>query len=319
MHRGEEMGLGPPLDVTPEGSLTDIPTAVEREKTDQVPEEGMLGTSSETTYMEIPNPCVKTVSGSPKREAPKIIQRTKEASREEVIASTHQFFAAVDRRNASITARSQLASTEVQVRDVVEVPDIPTTTVATTTSTTTSPVTLDVEPRGISSPRISLPKGSPSHPTVTATCRPRTWMQQLTEGQTTEPRREDASSSESNTFAVERLPEDIPDELGHKWRVLHPFEPPAVRFPTDTMPQIKDGWLKMMHWWNLSKQQNIWMMYPPGDKEIIDFTPLNMVILSTEGEIEEEVEVEEEDNGFRKGRWIDLMEDSERDIPRVMV
>ena len=48
----------------------------------------MLGTSSETTYMEIPNTPVKTVSESPKREAPKIIQRTKEASREEAIAST---------------------------------------------------------------------------------------------------------------------------------------------------------------------------------------------------------------------------------------
>ena len=59
-------------------------------------------------------------------------------------------------------------------------PDIPTTTIATT-SITTLPVTLDVEPRGTSSPRISLPKGSSSLPTVTATCRPRTWMQQLTE------------------------------------------------------------------------------------------------------------------------------------------
>ena len=29
----------------------------------------------------------------------------------------------------------------------------------------------------------------------------------------------------------------------------------------------------MMHWWNLSGQQNTWMMYPHGDKEIIDFTP----------------------------------------------
>ena len=70
-----------------------------------------------------------------------------------------------------------------------------------------------------------------------------------------------------------------------------------------------------MHWWNLSKQLNTWMMYPPGDKEITDFTPLDMVILSTE----EEVEVEEEENGFRKGRWIDLMEDSEGDIPRVII
>ena len=35
---------------------------------------------------------------------------------------------------------------------------------------------------------------------------------------------------------VETLPEEIPDELGHEWRVLHPFELPGVRFPTDTMP-----------------------------------------------------------------------------------
>ena len=189
----------------------------------------MLGTSSETTYMEIPNTHVKTVSESPKREAPKIIQRTKEASREEAIVSTQQFFAAVDRRNVSITTGSQLASTVVCERDIVEVPDVPTTT-------TPLLVNLDVEPRGTSSPRISLPEGSPSHPMVTATCRPRTWMQQLTEGQTTEPRREDASSSESNTSIVETLPEDIPDELAHEWRVLHPFELPGVRFPTDTMP-----------------------------------------------------------------------------------
>ena len=174
------------------------------------------------------------VSESPKREVPKIIQRTNEASREEVIASTQQFFAAVDRRNASITTGSQLVSTEVHERDVVEVPDVPTTMI--TTSTTTPPVSLDVEPRGTSSPRISLSEGSPSHPTVTTTCRPRTWMHQLTEGQTTEPRREDASSSESNTSAVETLLEDIPNELGHEWRVLHPFDLPGVRFPTDTMP-----------------------------------------------------------------------------------
>ena len=60
------------------------------------------------------------------------------------------------------------------------------------------------------------------------------------------------------------------------------------------------------------------MMYPHGDKEIIDFTPLDMVILSIEEEVEEEVEVEEDENGFRKGKWIDLMEDSEEDTPMVM-
>ena len=127
--------------------------------------------------------------------------------------------------------------TEVHERDIIEVLDVLTTTVVTiTTSTATPPVTLIVEPRGMSSPRISLPKGSPSHPTVTATCRPRTWMQQLTEGQTNEPRRGDVSLSESNTSIVETLPEEIPDELGHEWRVLHLFDLPGVRFPTETMP-----------------------------------------------------------------------------------
>ena len=107
----------------------------------------MLGISSETTYMEIPGTHVKTVQKGPAQEVPKIILGTKEACREEVLASTQQFFAAVDRRNASLPTGSQLAITEVHDRNVAEVPDIPT----------------------------------PSHPTVTATCRPRTWMQQLTE------------------------------------------------------------------------------------------------------------------------------------------
>ena len=61
---------------------------MEREKKSHVPEEEQLGTSSETMYMEIPNTRVKTVPESPTREAPRIIQRTKEASREEAIVST---------------------------------------------------------------------------------------------------------------------------------------------------------------------------------------------------------------------------------------
>ena len=190
--RSEDMRLEPSLNMTPEGSLADIPTVIKRETREQVPEGDLLGTSLETTYMEILNTHVKTVHKSPTPGVPKSIQGTKEASRAEALLSTQHFFAAVDRRNVGIPAGNQLASTEVRERDGIEVPDVPTTTIATTTtSTTTPPVTLDVEPRGTSSPRISLPKGSPSRPTVTATCRPRTWMQQLTEGQTNEPRREE--------------------------------------------------------------------------------------------------------------------------------
>ena len=60
------------------------------------------------------------------------------------------------------------------------------------------------------------------------------------------------------------------------------------------------------------------MMYPHGDKGITDFIPLDMVILSTEEEVEEEVDVEEDKNSFKKDRWIDPMEDSEEDTPRVI-
>ena len=30
--------------------------------------------------------------------------------------------------------------------------------------------------------------------------------------------------------------EEVLKNLGHEWRVLHPFELPGVRFPTDTTP-----------------------------------------------------------------------------------
>ena len=59
-------------------------------------------------------------------------------------------------------------------------------------------------------------------------------MQQLTEGQISEPWEEENNLGDSSV--VETLPEDIPDELGHEWRVLHPFNLPGVRFPTDTTP-----------------------------------------------------------------------------------
>ena len=93
----------------------------------------------------------------------------------------------------NVPAGTQVTPVEVHERDTIEIPDVPITTVVTTTSTTTPPITVDAEIRGTSSPRISLPEGSLSHPTVTAMCRPRTWMQQLTKGQTNESRREEDS------------------------------------------------------------------------------------------------------------------------------
>ena len=81
-----------------------------------------------------------------------------------------------------------------------------------------------------------VPNGSPSRPTATATCRPRTWVQHILEGQINEPTQDDAHSTESGGTETSVLAEGISEELGREWRVLHPFEIPGVRFPTDATP-----------------------------------------------------------------------------------
>ena len=172
------MKLEPSLNVTPEGSLTDILTVVKRKTREQLLEGETLGTASGMAYMEFPNTQVKTIPKD--SDIPKSLQGTKEASRGEVLVSTRQFFAAVDQRNMNVSVGDQVTSVEVHERENLEGPDVSTNIVVTTTSTTTPPEPLDVELMGTSSPRISLPEGSPSCPTITTTCRPRTWMQQLT-------------------------------------------------------------------------------------------------------------------------------------------
>ena len=50
------------------------------------------------------------------------------------------------------------------------------------------------------------------------------------------------------------------------------------------------------------------MMYLLGAKEIITFTPLIMVIPFIEEDVGEEVEeIEEEENGYKKDWWKDLV------------
>ena len=60
-----------------------------------------LGTSSETIYMEFLNTQVETIpKGS---TVPKTLQGTKKVSRAEILASTQQFFAAIDQRKHEYT------------------------------------------------------------------------------------------------------------------------------------------------------------------------------------------------------------------------
>ena len=108
----EDMRMDSMLDVTPGGSLSDLPAAVggvgeAREGTHQVSEkklqDGSPSTNAMTLTEETPNTLLKVAPGRNlseqglnQVESPRRIQRTREASREDAIVSTRQFFASVN-------------------------------------------------------------------------------------------------------------------------------------------------------------------------------------------------------------------------------
>ena len=81
----------------------------------------------------------------------------------------------------------------------------PTPAVTSTIPTTSATTTITGTEAG--SPRMFLPNGSPSRPTVTATCRPQTWVQRVSEGWTNVPPLDGTDSRESSlseTFHINR-------------------------------------------------------------------------------------------------------------------
>ena len=91
--RHEDMRLDPSLNVTLEGSLVDLPTAVDnmRERESQFPEGRPQEVPSDTVNLSISDMHLKTKPESNTREAPRRIQRTREVSTEEALVSTQQF------------------------------------------------------------------------------------------------------------------------------------------------------------------------------------------------------------------------------------
>ena len=221
-------------------------------------------------------------------------------SQAEALASTKQFF-------ANIPADNQGTQSEEFVRvpidsgnvmrgpgdndNVVRVPTM--TNVTTSTSTPTSPTMVDIQ----------------------------MWMQQITEGETTEPRREGDSSNESLETVEETIPGDIPGVLGCEWRVLHPFDLPGVRFPTDTTPSNQRRLAENDALVELIQTTEYLDDVPTWGHRDYRLYPLVMVILSIEEEVEEEVEEveEEEENGYKKGRWRDLPESLIGEMVGLMV
>ena len=144
---------------------------------------------------------------------------TRETSREDALATTRCFFSTANERRSAT--------------------DVPVTTTTSVSQTDTPPVpsvpveTEHPEPES-STVRTFLPSGSPPRPTATATLRPRTLTQRLSEGQVEE--QSQADESEDNETLEPLVIEGLPDELGPEWRILHPFEIPGVRFPTEDTP-----------------------------------------------------------------------------------
>ena len=180
-----------------------------------------------TSTEETPNTFVKTVPGRDSSEQGfNQVEPPREASGEDALASTRQFFATVNEQN-------QVVMSEVSV-------DVPTVTSEGDTTlspnipiTSTTPTITEMETR---SPRTHLPNGSSSRPTATATCRPWMWVQCVSKGQINKPPQEGTGSAESSLSEPDLLAERIPENLGHEWRILHPFEIPGVRFPADNTP-----------------------------------------------------------------------------------
>ena len=222
----EDMRTDMTLDMTTEESPSDLPAAVggmeERTNIPQTNDEEREPTSNVAPpAVEVPETSPKVINERFNQESSSRRNGvTRETSREDALAATRLFFNTVNER-----------------RNVPEMPVASTTGVLQIDTPPVPPDPIETEPAepGTASPQVFPPNGSPPRPTATATCRPQTWVQYISEGQIEEHSREDDDSVESAPLGPLVL-EGLPDELGPEWRVLHPFEIPGVRILTDDTP-----------------------------------------------------------------------------------
>ena len=108
----ESMRMDTTLNVTPEGSLDNLPAVVggveeNREGTHPISEERPQDGGPSTNIIlteETPETHLKVApERQTQEESPRRIERTREASREDSIASTRHFFATVNRQSRTVT------------------------------------------------------------------------------------------------------------------------------------------------------------------------------------------------------------------------
>ena len=97
-------------------------------------------------------------------------------------------------------------------RNITEVPTMSIVSVSQIDTPPAPSVPVETEPDEPETTfsRMYLPSGSPPRPTATATCRPETWVQCISEGQIEEHSREDEDSVESEPLEPLVL-EGLPD------------------------------------------------------------------------------------------------------------
>ena len=72
-------------------------------------------------------------------------------------------------------------------------------------------------------------------------------MQRISEGWTHVPPPDGTELGEGDLYEPSlSTEEEVPENLHCEWRVLHPFELPRVRFPTDTTPPNQRRLAEMM-------------------------------------------------------------------------
>ena len=194
-----------------------------KKESTQLPHDDERGsmTNVATPFTEVPETSPKVIQErSSQEELPRRNEVTRESSREDALATTRLFFNTVaERRNINeVLTTSTVSVSQIDTPPVLSAPVV------------TEPAELETR-----STRTFLPSGSPPRPTATATCRPWTWVQHISEGQIEEHLGEDDHSVESAPLEP-IVSEGLPDELGPEWRVLHPFEILGVRFPTEDTP-----------------------------------------------------------------------------------
>ena len=274
----EEMRIETSLSVSQEESSTGLSAAVGGIESEQVSQQ--LSTNAEGLVTSVAPPSSietrpKVVSESSNQDVLSGRQlMTREASREDAVVTTQSFFH---------TEPERRSATEVPVTTTMSVSQVDTPPVTSVPVVTEHPEPLPVR---------TIPySGTPPRPTATATLRPRMWVQRISEGQI-EEQPQDEDSEESDTLEPLVI-EGLPDELGPKWRVLHPFEIPGVRNPTEDTPPTHRRLAENDTLVELIQTAEYLEDAPSWDRE--DFTHCNMEILITEDVVEVVVEVEEEE------------------------